>query len=80
MIESPPLYSLHLNLEGKKLNHCIKKKKITSFESEDKGQLLADLHRYYLWPAIELDIILPAATFIAYFMAFIAVLMIFNMH
>lgn len=48
---------------------------MTCSESEGKGQLLADLHHYYLWPAVEVDDILPAAIFIAYaFMAFIAVL------
>lgn len=50
---------------------------MASFESEEKYQLLADLH-YCLWPAGELDAILPAATFIAYLMAFIEVLMSLN--
>lgn len=53
---------------------------MTSSESEDKGQLLAGLHHYYLWPAVELDVILPAATFFACFMGFVAALMILNMH
>lgn len=52
---------------------------MASFESEDKDELLADLC-YSLWPAGELDAILPAATFTAYFMAFIAVLVILNVH
>lgn len=50
---------------------------MASFESEDKGQLVADLH-YYFWPAGELVAILPAAPFIAYFMAFRAELMVLN--
>lgn len=53
---------------------------MTSSESEGHGQLSADPHYYYLWPVVELEVVLPASTLIAYFTAFIAALMILNTH
>lgn len=53
---------------------------MTSSESEDHGQLFTDIQHYCLWPVVELDVVLPASTLTAYFMAFMAGLVILNMH
>lgn len=50
---------------------------MTSSKSRDKGTLSAD--HYCPCPVVEFDVILPEAT-LAYFMAFVAVLLILNMH
>lgn len=50
---------------------------MTSSKSGDKGTSSAD--HYCPCPVVEFDVILPEATLV-YFMAFVAVLLILNMH
>lgn len=51
---------------------------MTSSKSGDKDTLSAD--HYCPCPVVEFDVILPEATLAVYFMAFVALLLILNMH